>query len=312
MSRSPKKISDTIKSLASQHGFEFCGLSNADFLESEAPKLENWLSQNMQGNMSYMENHFDKRLDPRKLVDGCKTVVSLVYNYFPSPDFQPLPDSFKVSKYAFGVDYHVVIKDKMKLLWDDLQAELGDFTGRMFVDSAPILEKAWAQKSGIGWIGKNANLIIPKRGSFYFLAEMLIDLACEPDGPIKDFCGTCTRCIDACPTDAITPYVVDGSKCISYFTIELKENMPIELQKDFKDWIFGCDICQDVCPWNRFSKPHQEPLFQISNEFLGLNRQDWEGLSEDLFNELFRYSAINRTKLKGIKRNIAHIKKMEP
>jgi epoxyqueuosine reductase len=259
-----------------------------------------------------MENHFDKRLDPRKLVDGCKTVVSLVYNYFPSPDFQPLQDSFKVSKYAFGQDYHVVIKDKMKLLWDDLHAVLGDFTGRMFVDSAPILEKAWAQKSGIGWIGKNANLIIPKRGSFYFLAEMLIDLACEPDGPIKDFCGTCTRCIDACPTDAITPYVVDGSKCISYFTIELKENMPIDLQKDFKDWIFGCDICQDVCPWNRFSKPHQEPLFQTSNEFLGLNRQDWEGLSEDLFNELFRYSAINRTKLKGIKRNIAHIKKMEP
>jgi epoxyqueuosine reductase len=312
MSRTPKNISDTIKSLASQHGFEFCGLSNADFLEAEAPRLENWLSQNMQGNMSYMENHFDKRLDPRKLVDGCKTVVSLVYNYFPSPDFQPLQDSFKVSKYAFGQDYHVVIKDKMKLLWDDLHAALGDFTGRMFVDSAPILEKAWAQKSGIGWIGKNANLIIPKRGSFYFLAEMLIDLACEPDGPIKDFCGTCTRCIDACPTDAITPYVVDGSKCISYFTIELKENMPIELQKDFKDWIFGCDICQDVCPWNRFSKPHQEPLFQTSNEFLGLNRQDWEGLSEDLFNELFRYSAIKRTKLKGIKRNIAHIKKMEP
>jgi epoxyqueuosine reductase len=259
-----------------------------------------------------MENHFDKRLDPRKLVDGCKTVVSLVYNYFPSPAYQPLQDSFKVSKYAFGQDYHVVIKDKMKLLWDDLHTALGDFTGRMFVDSAPILEKAWAQKSGIGWIGKNANLIIPKQGSFYFLAEMLIDLTCEPDGPIKDFCGTCTRCIDACPTDAITPYVVDGSKCISYFTIELKENMPIELQKDFQDWIFGCDICQDVCPWNRFSKPHQEPLFQTSNEFLGLNRQDWEGLSEDLFNELFRYSAINRTKLKGIKRNIAHIKKMEP
>lgn len=312
MSSTPKNISDTIKSLASRHGFEFCGLSNADFLEAEAPRFENWLSQNMHGNMSYMENHFDKRLDPRKLVDGCKTVVSLVYNYFPSPAYQPLQDSFKVSKYAFGQDYHVVIKDKMKLLWDDLHTALGDFTGRMFVDSAPILEKAWAQKSGIGWIGKNANLIIPKQGSFYFLAEMLIDLTCEPDGPIKDFCGTCTRCIDACPTDAITPYVVDGSKCISYFTIELKENMPIDLQKDFQDWIFGCDICQDVCPWNRFSKPHQEPLFQTSNEFLGLNRQDWEGLSEDLFKELFRYSAINRTKLKGIKRNIAQIKKMEP
>jgi epoxyqueuosine reductase len=266
----------------------------------------------MQGTMSYMENHFDKRLDPRKLVEGCKTVVSLVCNYFPSPEFQPLQDSFKVSKYAMGHDYHVVIKEKMKLLWNDLQAELGNFTGRMFVDSAPILEKAWAQKSGVGWIGKNANLIIPKRGSFYFLAEMLIDLSCEPDGPIKDFCGTCTRCIDACPTDAITPYVVDGSKCISYFTIELKQHLPIDLQKNFQDWIFGCDICQDVCPWNRFSKPHQEPLFQSNSQLLGLNRQDWEDLSEDLFNELFRYSAIKRTKLTGIKRSIAHIKKMEP
>jgi len=312
MNSTPQNISHTIKSLASQHGFEFCGLSNADFLESEAPRLENWLNLHMQGNMAYMENHFDKRLDPRKLVEGCKTVVSLVYNYFPPPEYQPLQDSFKVSKYAFGHDYHVVIKDKMKLLWDDLHTELGDFTGRMFVDSAPILEKAWAQKSGLGWIGKNANFIIPKRGSFYFLAEMLIDLTCEPDGPIKDFCGTCTRCIDACPTEAITPYVVDGSKCISYFTIELKEHLPIDLQKNFQDWIFGCDICQDVCPWNRFSKPHHEPLFQTNNQFLNLNRQDWEELSENLFNELFRYSAINRAKLKGIKRNIAHVKKMEP
>lgn len=312
MNRSTKNNSDTIKFLASQHGFEFCGLSKADFLESEAPKLEDWLTNNMHGNMAYMENNFDKRLDPRKLVDGCKTVISLVYNYYPSPEYQPLQDSFKVSKYAYGLDYHMVIKNKMKLLWDDLQTNLGEFQGRMFVDSAPILEKAWAQKAGIGWIGKNANLIIPKHGSFYFLAEMLIDLSCEPDGPIKDFCGTCTRCIDACPTDAITPYVVDGSKCISFFTIELKESLPIELNRNFQDWIFGCDICQDVCPWNRFSKPHTEPLFKASSEFLGLNRVDWEDLSENLFEELFKYSAISRTKLKGIKRNIAHIKKMEP
>lgn len=307
-----QQISSIIKTAAHQHGFEFCGISKADFLEEEAPRLEHWLAQKSHGEMSYMENNFDKRLDPRLLVEDCKTVISLVYNYFPPVNQSLLSDHFKVSKYAFGIDYHVVIKQKMKELWDDLQYQIGNFSGRMFVDSAPVLEKAWAKRAGIGWIGKNANLIIPKRGSFYFLAEILVDFKAEPDGPIKDFCGTCTRCIEACPTDAITPYVVDGSKCISYFTIELKNGLPASLKDDFQDWIFGCDICQDVCPWNRFSKPHQDVQFMPSEKFLDLNRSDWENLSEDLFKELFQYSAIQRTKLSGIKRNIEYIKKMKP
>ncbi len=312
MKASPAQNSRKIKEIALRHGFQFCGLSEAGFLEEEAPRLEAWLSQGMQGNMAYMENHFDKRLDPRKLVDGCQSVISLVYNYFPSPNHSPLNNSFKVSKYAFGIDYHLVIKDKMKSMWEDMQEELGAFEGRMFVDSAPVLEKAWAQKSGLGWIGKNANLIIPKQGSFYFLAEMLVDFQVVPDGPIKDFCGTCTRCIDACPTDAIRPYVVDGSKCISYFTIELKKGLAIEIQADFQDWIFGCDICQDVCPWNRFSKPHHESLFEPKEEILGLTKSDWEEMSEEAFRELFQFSALERTQLAGIRRSIAYVKKMEP
>ena len=312
MNQTASTHSQVIKRLAQQHGFAFCGISKADFLEAEAPHLENWLNQHMHGEMGYMANHFDKRLDPRLLVDGAQTVVSLVYNYFPSTQFQPLSDSFKVSKYAFGEDYHRVIKDKMQVLWDDLQNELGEINGRMFVDSAPVLEKAWAKMSGIGWVGKNANLIIPKQGSFYFIAELIIDLPAVPDGPIRDFCGTCTRCIDACPTEAITPYVVDGSKCISYFTIELKENLPIELNKGFEDWIFGCDICQDVCPWNRHAKAHTESRFEPKPEMLGLSKSDWEDMSEELFKTLFRYSAISRTKLDGIRRNIAHAKKMRP
>jgi len=305
MSKSPAQISHVIKSKAQQFGFAFCGISEAGFLEEEAPRLEDWLNSNQQGEMAYMANHFDKRLDPRKLVDGCQTVISLVYNYFPAEEISV--NDFKISKYAYGEDYHRVIKDKMQDLWDALKIDLGEFSGRMFVDSAPVLEKAWAKKSGLGWIGKNANLIIPKQGSFYFLAELLIDLKVSPDGPIKDFCGTCTRCIDACPTDAITPYVVDGSKCISYFTIELKDQMPASLQADFQNWIFGCDICQDVCPWNRFSKPHNEPRFAEN-----LAEVDWEGLSEEVFQTLFHYSAIKRTKLTGIQRNLNYVKKNRP
>ncbi len=305
MSKSPAQISHLIKAKAQQFGFAFCGISEAGFLEEEAPRLEDWLNSNQHGEMAYMANHFDKRLDPRKLVDGCQTVVSLVYNYFPAEEIAV--NDFKISKYAYGEDYHRVIKDKMQDLWDALKNELGEFSGRMFVDSAPVLEKAWAKKSGLGWIGKNANLIIPKQGSFYFLAELLLDIKASPDGPIKDFCGTCTRCIDACPTDAITPYVVDGSKCISYFTIELKDQMPASLQSDFQNWIFGCDICQDVCPWNRFSKPHNEPRFNSQ-----LADVDWEGLSEEVFQTLFHYSAIKRTKLKGIQRNLDYVKKKRP
>lgn len=312
MNQTASSNAQAIKRLAQKQGFAFCGISKADFLESEASHLEKWLSNHMHGEMGYMANHFDKRLDPRLLVDGAQTVVSLVYNYFPPTQFHPLADSFKVSKYAFGEDYHRVIKDKMQVLWDDLQNEIGEIQGRMFVDSAPVLEKAWAKMSGIGWVGKNANLIIPKQGSFYFLAELIIDVPATPDGPIRDFCGTCTRCIDACPTEAITPYVVDGSKCISYFTIELKENLPIQINKSFEDWIFGCDICQDVCPWNRHAKAHSEARFEPKGELMGMTQADWEDMSEELFKNLFQYSAISRTKLGGIRRNIAHAKKMRP
>ncbi len=314
MSISPERVSQLIKEKALQHGFSYCGISKATFLENEAPRLENWLNNKQHGEMGFMERNFDKRLDPRLLVDNCKTVVSLIYNYFPSPSIFPKGSSFKVSKYALGQDYHLVVKSKMKDLWEDLQEVLGEFNGRMFVDSAPVLEKAWAQKSGIGWIGKNANLIVPKKGSFFFISELLIDIDTHEDGPIKDFCGTCTRCIEACPTEAITPYQVDGSKCISYFTIELKESLPISIKADFQDWIFGCDICQDVCPWNRHAKPHHELLFEPSDTFRQLSNQDWEEMSEALFKELFQYSAISRTKLKGIQRNISFVKgqKNEP
>ena len=306
MSKSPAEISRLIKVKAQEFGFAFCGISEAGFLAEEAPHLEAWLNANQHGEMAYMANHFDKRLDPRKLVDGCQTVVSLVYNYFPTQEIQF--SDFKVSKYAYGEDYHQVIKDKMQDLWDALQNDVGEFSGRMFVDSAPVLEKAWAKKSGLGWIGKNSNLIIPKQGSFYFLAELLIDLPASPDGPIKDFCGTCTRCIDACPTEAITPYVVDGSKCISYYTIELKDNLPEDMKGKFDDWAFGCDVCQDVCPWNRFSKPHNEPLFDTNPELLSFSKKDWEEITEEVFEKLFSKSAVKRTKLVGLKRNIAFLK----
>ncbi|AWL09023.1 Epoxyqueuosine reductase [Aquirufa nivalisilvae] len=309
MTLDSKQVSSLIKKRAFEAGFSFCGISKADFLDEEAPRLEAWLNQGLQGEMAYMANHFDKRLDPRKLVEGCQTVVSLVFNYYPSPSLTPLNHHFKVSKYAFGEDYHRVVKDKMQVLWDAMQEDLGEISGRMFVDSAPVLEKAWAKKSGLGWIGKNGNLIIPKQGSFYFIAELLIDIPAEPDGPIKDFCGTCTRCIDACPTEALTPYWVDGSKCISYFTIELKEGIPASMKSDFQDWIFGCDICQDVCPWNRFSTPHQEPRLEAKLTFLEMERGDWEDLSEEVFKELFHYSAIKRTKITGLQRNIQYINK---
>lgn len=308
MSISKERVSQIIKEKAMFHGFSYCGISTAGFLENEAPRLEQWLATQQHGEMGYMERNFDKRLDPTLLVEGTKTVVSLIYNYFPLPEFNPINSSFKISKYAFGKDYHLVIKNKMQALWLDLQKEIGDFHGRMFVDSAPILEKAWAQKSGVGWIGKNANLIVPKKGSFFFISELLIDVEAQADGPIKDFCGTCTRCIDACPTDAISPYQVDGSKCISYFTIELKEAIPKSLQANFEDWIFGCDICQDVCPWNRHAKPHSEPEFNPSEQFLALSNEDWEDMSETLFKELFHFSAISRTKLKGLKRNMEYVR----
>jgi len=284
-----------------------CGISKAGFLEQEAPRLENWLNKNHQGQMSYMENNFDKRLNPTLLVEDAKSVVSLLLNYFPA-ELQN-QESYKISKYAYGHDYHFVIKEKLKELLFSIQSTIGEVSGRAFVDSAPILDKAWAAKSGLGWIGKNSNLLTQQVGSFYFIAELIIDLELEYDYATTDHCGTCTACIDACPTDAIVaPYIVDGSKCISYFTIELKENIPQEMKGKLEDWAFGCDICQDVCPWNKFSKPHNEPLFNPNPELLSMSKEDWEEITEETFKVVFKNSAVNRTKFEGLKRNIEFLK----
>nr|WP_315158909.1 tRNA epoxyqueuosine(34) reductase QueG [uncultured Flavobacterium sp.] len=303
MINNKKKYTQFIKAESKRLGFLSCGISKAGFLESEAPRLENWLSQQMNGQMSYMENHFDKRLDPTLLVDGAKSVISLLLNYYPSEVQNQ--DSYKISKYAFGQDYHFVIKDKLKELLFSIQTEIGEVSGRAFVDSAPVLDKAWAAKSGLGWIGKNSNLITQKVGSFYFIAELIVDLELEYDNATTDHCGTCTACLDACPTQAIVaPYVVDGSKCISYFTIELKENIPAEFKGKFDDWIFGCDVCQDVCPWNRFSKSHGEPLFNPNPEMLQWSKKDWEEITAETFNAVFNNSPLKRTKWNGLLRNI--------
>ena len=297
-----------IKSEASRLGFMFCGISKAEFLEEEAPRLEKWLHQNMHGEMSYMANHFDKRLDPRLLVDGAKSVISLLLNYYPQ-EFQTPNDAPKISKYAYGTDYHFVIKDKLKELLHFIEQNIGAVNGRVFVDSAPVMDKVWAKKGGLGWIGKNSNLITKENGSFFFIAELIVDLELEYDGPVKDYCGTCTKCIDACPTDAISqPYVVDGSKCISYFTIELKENIPLEMKGTFKNWMFGCDICQDVCPWNRFSKATKEPSFKAHPDLLKMKKVEWLELTEDVFKKIFKNSAVKRTKFEGLKRNINFLK----
>jgi epoxyqueuosine reductase len=296
-----------IKAEAKRLGFLSCGISKAGFLEAEAPRLEKWLNKNMHGQMQYMENHFDKRLDPTKLVEDSKSVISLLINYY--PEETQIQNTFKVSKYAYGTDYHFVIKDKLKALLNFIQEGIGDVHGRAFVDSAPVLDKAWAAKSGLGWIGKHSNLLTQQVGSFYFIAELIIDLDLEYDLPTTDHCGTCTACIDACPTQAITePYVVDGSKCISYFTIELKENIPTEFKDKMDDWVFGCDVCQDVCPWNRFSKAHKEPLFNPHPELLSLTKKDWEDITDDVFKKVFKDSAVKRTKFTGLKRNIDFLK----
>lgn len=286
----------------------FCGISKADFLEKEAKQLDQWLKNGNHGRMSYMENHFDKRLDPRLLVEDAKSVISLLLNYYPS-EAQNL-EAPKISKYAYGDDYHFVIKDKLKELFTFIHNEIGEVGGRVFVDSAPVMDKVWAQKSGLGWMGKNTNIIHPKHGSFFFIAELILDLDLDPDGPMKDYCGTCTKCIDACPTDAIVqPYVIDGSKCISYLTIELKnEIIPSEFRGKMENWAFGCDICQDVCPWNRFSIPHNEPQFNPHENLLKMNKADWEDLTKEIFQELFRKSAVKRTKFDGLKRNIDFLK----
>lgn len=297
-------FSNKIKDWAYELGFLSVGISKANFLEEEAPKLEQWLKNNYHGQMQYMENYFDKRLDPRKLVDGAKSVISLSYNYY--TDKQLHKNTPKLSKYAFGEDYHHVLKDKLKLLYQKLHDEIGDVHARIFVDSAPILERAWAQKSGIGWIGKHSLLINKHYGSFFFLAEIIIDIELDADMPfLSNHCGTCTACIDACPTNAIVENkVVDANKCISYLTIELKDELPTAYQNKMEDWMFGCDICQDVCPWNRFSKINNEPKFQPNNKLLEMTRKEWFEITEDVFNEIFKKSAVKRTKYKGLKRNL--------
>lgn len=308
MINNKEKYTQIIKAESKRLGFLSCGISKAGFLEEEAPRLENWLNNNMNGQMSYMENHFDKRLNPTLLVDDAKSVISLLLNYYPS-EIQN-QDSYKISKYAYGQDYHHVIKEKLKELLYFIQTEIGEVSGRAFVDSAPVLDKAWAAKSGLGWIGKNSNLITQKVGSFYFIAELIIDLELDYDTPTTDHCGSCTACLDACPTDAIVaPYVVDGSKCISYFTIELKDNLPQEMKGKFDDWMFGCDVCQDVCPWNRFSKSHNEPLFQTNSDILNFTKSDWEEITVDTFQKVFINSAVKRTKYEGLLRNINFLKK---
>ena len=297
--------SQLIKKSAKNLGFLSCGISKAEFLEEEAPRFEKWLNEQKHGQMAYMENHYDKRLDPRLLVPGAKSVVSLLLNYY--TDEHQVEGAPKISKYAYGTDYHFVIKEKLKQLFQILQEEIGEINGRVFVDSAPVMDKAWAGRSGLGWMGKNTNLINKKVGSFFFIAEMILDLKLDYDTPVTDHCGTCTACIDACPTEALTPYNIDASRCISYLTIELKDQIPSEFQNKMDDWSFGCDICQDVCPWNRFSKPHSEPLFEPRTELLEFTKKDWEELTEATFDTIFKNSAVKRTRYRGLKRNLAFL-----
>ncbi|TXC85067.1 tRNA epoxyqueuosine(34) reductase QueG [Luteibaculum oceani] len=298
----------TVKQIAADLGFDFCGISKAEQLQEEAKGLELWLKKGFHGDMSYMERNFDKRIDPRILVPGAKSVISLLLNYYPS-EKQREDSKYKISKYAYGRDYHKVIKKKLKHFLHAITEQIGEVGGRIFVDSAPVMDKAWAKKSGLGWIGKNTNLINKGSGSFFFIAELILDLDLEPDGPIKDYCGTCTKCIDACPTDAlIQPYQIDGSKCISYLTIELKENIPNNFKGKMDDWAFGCDVCQDVCPWNRFSTPHKTEDLRANKERIQISDRGWEEMTEELFEELFKGSAIKRTQYRGIKRNIGFLK----
>ena len=298
------KLSEIIKSEALSVGFLSCGISKAEFLSEEATKLENWLKSGFNGEMSYMERNFDKRLDPRLLVPGCKSVISLLFNYYtkkkPKKDHEP-----KISSYAYGKDYHLVVKDKLRELLLRIKNLVGDVNGRVFVDSAPVMDRVWAKKSGLGWIGKNTNLISKKSGSFFFIAELILDLELEYDHPTTDHCGSCTACIDSCPTNALaTPYQIDATKCISYATIELKNNIPDSFKDNMRGWIFGCDICQDVCPWNRFSKNHNEPSFKDKKNITDMSKSQWEDLTKDVFDEVFKDSPIQRTGYNGIKRNI--------
>jgi epoxyqueuosine reductase len=302
-----------LKSTAKRLGFDFCGIAKAEFLELEAPRLEEWLNRNYHGKMGYLANHFDKRLDPTKLVEGAKTVVSLIYNYYPAQKLPEEKTDIKLAKYAYGADYHDVIRAKLTEFLEVLREEIGEINGRSFVDSAPVMERQWAQRAGLGWIGKNSLLLNREMGSFFFLAELIIDLEATPDAPLtKDYCGTCTACIDACPTDAIVQAgVVDASKCISYLTIELKEAIPDEFAGKMENWAFGCDICQDVCPWNRFSKPNQEIAFQPNSELAGFSNRDWVEMTEETFKRVFDKSAVKRAKFAGLNRNVDFLSRVK-
>jgi epoxyqueuosine reductase len=304
------RYSKLIKDEAERLGFMQCGISRAEFLEEEAPRLEKWLTNNHHGKMAYMENHFDKRLDPRLLVDGAKSVISLTLNYYSDAE-QVDPEAPRISKYAYGSDYHQVIKQKLFELLEFIAENVGEVAGRAFVDSAPVLDRAWAKRAGIGWIGKNSNLISKKSGSFFFLAELIVDLDLEYDNAFEtDHCGTCTKCIDACPTEAIlSPFIIDAKKCISYLTIELKDEIPNQFNDKMDNWMFGCDICQDVCPWNRFSVPHSEPAFQPNENLLQMKKADWLDITEEVFQTIFKNSAVKRTKFKGLTRNIDFLRK---
>ena len=303
--------SELLKTEAHRLGFLACGIAKAEFLEAEAPRLEQWLRQGKNGEMGYMADHFDMRLDPRKLVPGAKSVISLAYNYF-TPQLQADPEAPQLSTYAYGRDYHKVVKKRLKPLMAFINEHFGDVAMRAFVDSAPVLEKAWAQRAGIGWVGKHTNVIRQGAGSFFFLCEIITDLELAADPPATDHCGTCRRCIDACPTDAITPYGVDGSRCISYLTIELKGAIPEEFSGKLENWAFGCDICQQVCPWNRFSNAHNEPEFIPRPELLQLSKDDWHGMTEVVFEKLFEGSAVKRTKFQGLERNLRFLRQDAP
>jgi epoxyqueuosine reductase len=298
----------TVKLAAKELGFDYCGIAKAQLLSDDAKRLEEWLSKGMHGTMHYMENHFDLRIDPQKLFPGAKSVITVLKNYYPAEVQQV--NAPKIAKYAWGEDYHDVIRQQLRQLLLNLQSKIGQINGRGFVDSAPVLERSWALKSGLGWIGKNGNLINKNNGSFFFIATLVVDIELNYDDPIaKDYCGTCTKCIDHCPTDAIHENkVIDGSKCISYFTIELKDALiPSEMKGKFNDWMFGCDICQDVCPWNRFSSPHQEPLFNPIPEILNMSEKEWLDLSKEQFDRLFKHSPLKRSKFTGITRNLKFI-----
>ena len=303
----PEARTDVLKATAANLGFDYVGVSRAEYMEPEAARLEDWLDQGYHGRMAYMENHFDKRVDPTKLVPGAKSVISLMYNY--STETAQREGVPKISRYAYGEDYHHVIKGKLHSLLESLCAQIGEIHGRCFVDSAPVLERDWARRSGLGWVGKNTLLIHPKAGSYFFLAELIVDVEFAYDNPIRDHCGTCRKCIDACPTEAIdhNGYVMDGSKCISYLTIELRDEIPEEFSGKMENWVFGCDICQEVCPWNRFSSPHQEPAFEASDQLLEMTEGEWKEMTKEVFTKLFKDSPVKRTGYNGLKRNLKFI-----